>query len=634
MIKHSNKLSFILLAATLLFASCSEIVNGGTVGDGSTTDTVLMGVGASIEDENGVKNSTFGASSERTLIPTVFDKDDLKFTIYGISSRGLEIEEREIGKDNNWDITLNRAAWTLTMKAYSDDAKTKLVYIGHKFVDVTNGTGVTGTTIEFTLNTKGISTDGGVKLKQPFDQVVEGTTKLSKVTAGLYNSETGALVTGTSVDYTGAALDPTAGGDSEFEYEKTVAPGTYIFEISYFTGTSPNFVEVGTFSEWVVVSPGNITEYVFAKFDNYNKKPAAPENLKVWYVNNSAKGSKYDVHLTWEDKSDNEKYFVLYLYEFENFGDTDLPEPFVITPDVLLNTKDYSYYTGRGSLQCSSQTVDITLDTSKLYDIKIASRGAMGELDTKCTRVAAGTLSDHTAFGAPSGTEYITLTRISYSMSSNTSVQIDDGTPAVYNNSYFINDYGSYKGTAIDLIDGSGTNKYRDQKKYKITNSGNPFTKWLLSDKTPVTTYDDFKDLTVYASFNKAYTINPTIEGLVDIDKSRINVSYVDKNGASVKVVEAGVVKEDTLDVGGIVGGSNITFTVDTGTVVYEEVSVYLNNEFMGSSTTNSVTVNTTTCDYKADQGLDSGYYTVNIVAYDYDINQKFSYTFTFYLKR
>ena len=103
-----------------------------------------------------------------------------------------------------------------------------------------------------------------------------------------------------------------SGGQFDFHYgddslptpdpKVTLNAGAYEFRMIFYKGAAPNWIPVGSYSDIIVVNPGNDLVQTLHIGDVMNKKPTAPEDLRAYLVDGTedTEGLYYQVKLTWK----------------------------------------------------------------------------------------------------------------------------------------------------------------------------------------------------------------------------------------------------------------------------------------------------------------------------------------------
>lgn len=532
----------ILSVLLMLFTACNN--NGFLM--------TVEGVGSEVA-VNITSNYSKSTPGARAIAPNTWTSEEINgmtFKLSGVSRNGMIVSERvlELDTDNNSETTLTYDVWDLTLCAYNGTGD--LLLQGFTTVDLTAG----GETIHFYLETTGVTTKGSVKLAGTY---IDEDKAAKTYQAYILDYYTGEVIRQTEVTNTTASLN--------FKMEATgLDPKDYIFAVKFFsTKNEP----IGYWSDMLTVKPGKQTlKEDIECGDIIQKIPAAPENLKVTDVadTESAYGT-YDVRLDWEDKSNNEENFVIYVYKYDTWktaASRKLERRLGMTEDLennkylfMKNTNDYKNMRVEGSILAGNTTCVLRLETGYIYDFEIAAENCVGE-STKCTRVA----SDGDAGYPATADSNVAKMMITYNL--NGGVLTEDG--AVYTGYSKIKFY-KYAGSPITLWDVGAEN---------LKKAGHNFTCWsqdIYSIESPVavteldiynpTVAGAIKDPTVWAMYLTDNAIEFEVEDFAN-DLGIANVSAEDKDGNDVKNGDVVITLGET---------QSIKFTVTDAESVYNE---------------------------------------------------------------
>lgn len=619
MIKKISNFFVTLFAFAIMFVGCADLDLNSTYVDNKNSEKAILTID--------IKGDTLAA---RTVLPNVWDGTKLFYKIEGKSARGNTLDAtKPTVEGNKLKIALEYDKWELILTAYKDEACTLPVLKGYGTGDLTNG----ASEISFELKPYDIDTAGTLNLGGTYIDS-EGTVK--KYRMALIDYETGKELTTPAAD---------VGTTSPFAFGpfNDIDPGTYLFEIRFYNGEEiASAKQIGYYSDLVIVDPGNTTEKTdIAIGDIIMKKPSSPTNLKAFRVENSDNGDYYNVKLTWDDTSSNEENFVLTIREYDSTGTeidsdtvTDGTQPYAVLGDDFWT----SNVRVSGSLLPSNEECVIKLPTGRLFEIEIAAENAVGlsdsddaiDGDQPCARVDASgdTLAGHEGYNV---TNKIARTKITYNLDGGTLKFASD----TYNGTY--TEYKTYEGANINLItpDTTGDPAYvpTDAAPSLILNDKQPFQKWEAAagegtraddDATKVIATIGFANLTVTANYNLTYIINYTIPGHIDLDENRVTATS-----------DAGDCINGTVDASANAGNNkDIVFTLtatEDDKPTYSSLTVKMTSASGSVRTliddTVSVPGNEFTCTINTEK-LDSGLYTVNVIAHDAEANQDYSYTF------
>lgn len=473
-------------------------------------------------EEKNLSTIAIGKDSDlRTINPTPFSAGDFsKITLSGTSNYGHIVKDASSNTeleltftDNKASVALEYAIWDLTLKAYKTiDGTDKVVLMGKTTADLRNG----GTTINFTLTSANVDTEGKVNLTC---NITPNTEKpaIKKIKLGLYDMFTNAVVK--EQELTDASITKDGSGKYTFEYNETdIAPGTYNFKVYFYNDAD---TEIGFYSDLLVVAPGNITAANVNIPDIIQKTPDAPTDLCAYYVDGSEKGTDYNVKLTWTDNATNEEYYVITIKEYASNTDTPTDPYKVLSIKNDTTTKEEVFTSSpvyvSGSVLSNSTEAVIKLTTGKLFDISIKAVNAIGE-SADCTRTADPTAAE-TGYTAVAAADKISKTKITYSFAGKTLTKDTE----TYIGTYV--EYQSWKNdtTAFTLLAPDDNT---------IVLSG-----WKAWTKTPdaadeIATQDSFENAIYYAKFITNSTVTFDIETYDDFADSEVTISVA--NGADV----------------------------------------------------------------------------------------------------
>lgn len=616
MIKKISNFFVTLFAFAIMFVGCADLDLNSTYVDNKNSEKAILTID--------IQGDTLAA---RTVLPNVWDGTTLFYMIEGKSARGNTLDPtKPTVEGDKLKIALEYDKWELTLTAYKDEDCTLPVLKGYGTGDLTNG----ASEISFELKPYDITTVGTLNLGGTY---IDSESTVKKYRMALIDYETGEELT------TPAAVEGTTSPFAFGPFDD-IAPGTYLFEIRFYNGEEiASAKQIGYYSDLVIVDPGNTTEKTdIAIGDIIMKKPSSPTNLKAFRVENSDDGDYYNVKLTWEDNSTNEENFVLTIREYDSTGTeidsdavTDGTQPYAVLGDDFWT----SNVRVSGSLLPSNEECVIKLPTGRLFEIEIAAENAVGlsdsddaiDGDQPCARVDASgdILADHVGYNT---TNKIARTKIIYNLNGGTL----NFASATHNGTY--TEYKTYEGGNINLItpDTTGDPDYTptDDAPSLIKNN-QPFQKWVAEDgegtragvdgddATKVIATIGFANLVVTANYNATYIINYTIPGHEDLAEDRVTATS-----------DAADCINGTVDVKA--GNKDIVFTLtatETDKPTYSSLKVNMTSA-SGSVRTlidDRVSGNEFTCTINTVE-LDSGLYTVNVIAHDAEANQDYSYTF------
>lgn len=415
--------SFLMAAAALmLFAGCNGLIDATVSGEPNKA-VITIGIDGITEATN---------RSARMINPTPIASDAApstfgRITLKGESERGNSIAEYNlVFADGKATIELSYDVWYLTMRAYDKDDSGKLLFEGHRRVDMKNGAPYSSEPLTFKLSAEGVNTPGSVSIK---GQIVnDSNNPVVRYTAALYDLDTNEIINfegenaGTSkktdnIIPTGNATISYAGFD--YSPAQTVKPGRYNFRV-YFdmnkgTEDEPVYKTIGTWGDIVVVAPGRQTAIELGNIgDILMKTPKKPANLSAYYLKDSSDGNNYNVLITWDDESTNEEYFELTI---KNDDDSDYKVFGAESGQEIFWESDSRV---DGTLSAGSEYCIVKLPLEKKFEISLKAVNVVGESES-CTRVTTNTTAftsdewvvpENEAYGA----EKINLMKVRYNL--------------------------------------------------------------------------------------------------------------------------------------------------------------------------------------------------------------------------
>ena len=485
----------VLAVFTLFIAGCSKNLVGRMAGDGSAERNITFAVtDIPPQYEEMIKEAQNPSPASRSILPNAPfapNNSALTFVLTGTSNSGEKLPEANTSDaikvtlsgtgPYTFTLPLGAYVWDLTLTAYKDYPTgnpfppLKPVLQGHCTVDLTMGNAQP----EFNMSIKGLTTPGTVK--------VTGTVKdpdrvCTHYEIGIYNLYTGEFIEKyTDIDGSPKNTDAKLAMDVAtsvtspfpFSYEKTTPtpitlnPGAYEYRMIFYKGATPNFIPIGSYSDTIVVYPGNALEQGIGELDVLNKKPTKPTSLRAYRVNNSEDKEQdyYYVKLTWKP-SQFETNYELKLKTSSDDGTTFASEKVYGFKATNNTAEDFlaSPIWYAGSLAYGSTNCTLKLQLGKVYEVSIQARNYIGESDW-VERLIEGstpavTEAGCTYFEALSTTppptlpgKHINRRRIKYDLNGGKLI-LDAGTPTPDNTftDVYVK-YDSYTGTATPLLE-------------------------------------------------------------------------------------------------------------------------------------------------------------------------------------
>lgn len=588
--KWSSYVTAFAAASLLMFASCSNITSG-ELSDDSASELVPGGISANLAAKtvyaqiNGIPDSETLqeqiVSSSRTILPTPqavtgTGASSLIFVLEGTSTNGNEIKAQKVDVSSGAAAGQGKIAisfpdtslWQLTLTAYktpddtgvqakdykdgTTDAKASdPVLTATTEVSFTNGT----PTVTFNMNVKGLETPGNVEIKETSGfKVAKTSVAITKYEIGLYDIVTGAQITNKAAtpadattgkqavtigDFEGSATEKTVNFTADATHLATVAPGQYVLGVTFYNTYNSNDYQVGFWSDYVVVAPGQTTDFDTI-ITGLDEKPADPTDFKADLVENSENNGTYLVKLTWSDVAKNESNYEIDLYEVtDDAKDVGLDTDTIKTAanatklatlgfkslysdedaetNKIVDFKDGSLYYGAGSLFASSESATLKLDTGKIYEVVIRAVKNSTDKSNDVAREASTTAT----VGYKAGTNHINRVRLSYITTPYTITVVGSAVGQQYVT------YKTYESAAIALMT---TADFTLSYKGTDLDAAN-FKKWIdAKDGETEVTDTTYKNVNVLAEV--AYDIDAdvnTYEYATDVTKEFVELIPVKK---------------------------------------------------------------------------------------------------------
>lgn len=340
-----EKKVLILLCLTMIFSlfSCSNVLLDNDLSQNQNEVLVTFSI------NSGSGNST------RTILPKNISEElnsgDYVYILSGKSTRGRTLENTEFNINDSLTISLSRSLWELTLGLYKKNSETEKVLLMEDTIveDFSEG----AKSISFSLSEKGIATNGGFNLQIQFTDISQAVTK-TKVELTPINKG------GTKFEkeYDVFTVSDENNKIKTLQCDEKILPNQYRLEISFINEAGATF---STWQDIIHIEPGRITEdKINISAGEIGNIPNAPSNFFAFYVNDSLVNGTYKVKLTWEDTSDNENQFNIYVYKInQETSEKELVDTFTALPNV--NEKV------------------LTLDVGISYDVEISSVNSVGE---------------------------------------------------------------------------------------------------------------------------------------------------------------------------------------------------------------------------------------------------------------
>ena len=534
-----------VMSAALLFAGCSNIaLNDAKVQDSKSNEKCVLTIGVKDFDKLNIAKANVRSINPYDFEDSTHGETISKFSISGKSQlKNITLDEEDIETsaftNETTTLTLEKDVWYLTLKAYKNigtasESSHAVVLMGNARVDLTKTNSV-----QFVLTTESVTTPGSIALS---GTVANTGATIKSYDAGLYDLDKDTLVktVGASPAFiqTIETYTDTTGTTKDFELSASnVAPGQYMFKIVF---KNDEGTAIGFYADEVVVAPGRETaKDDLALSSIIMQKPEAPENLRVYYEQDSDANGYYDVYLTWTDKSYNEENFVVKVLEYDAWEPT--APATTLTPVSTLELgiaegtgKEIFYKSSMrvaGTLGISATNCKIKLPAGKLYDFEIAAQNPIGKSDfvsrndtgAAATIAASGTEKAKTLYPAANKVNRV---KITYELGGGKLTTLVDSAEVNYTGNYV--EYRTYSNTALTLIHPVDTEAdYLDTASTKYPKlsilagstraSGDAlFSRWVNASNTVVSTYNNWQNLIVTADYSTgvSYVISDSYENI------------------------------------------------------------------------------------------------------------------------
>lgn len=622
-----NLLKSLLLAASafVLLAGCNQIgvsdatVDGATYSEGTCYLTIGLDdfVDLVVQDR----------SVSRTINPVSLSDEDVdntfsKFVLKGKSTitganllndsgnEGIELSFSGTPKVASAQIPFG--AWDLTLEAY--DTANVVVLQGRTYVDLKTPK----SSIAFTLTTDNLTTAGSVHVAGSFEDD-DGVARTYK--AGLYSLSDGSLKYPTSIN------DGDASGKSFALNLDDVLPGRYSFQVRFYNTDNK---QVGFWEDIIVVAPGRKTEKIGIECGKIiNQLPASPENLTAYIVDDSEdEDGNYTVLLKWEDKSNNEENFVIYINEYEGVGAAQTgPTLYAIlgVEELAAEKKEIFWSSNKnagGSIRTSSESCMIKLPLGRIFDVSIRAQNFVGlsKVDENVDELTRSPATAEVSGASKITTTHINRMAVKYDLNKGTLTLADgsvkNGTYTIYRSIYDEGISGKTPDTLLPIDNAAATANHLVSGRY-------PFSKWEYTNPDPTNTnntmqfltekgtevkaiYDNKTNIT-YTVDNKYYTVTATAK-YGDVDSNVAGQSFDAKSNSDITFAVNSTKTEKKAKAG-------------TDPVEYEYVEVPV--DWIRVSITNlpgdpidSGKISTSSYTFTGTNGLMSGPHTVTVKAH------------------
>ena len=486
--KKPLKMAFkaIALVASFVAISCSDISTGSdaTVASGYTDATASATAKALTLNVKSDSDLIDFSSSElteagRMIVPAALDSTKVKFYLGGrdlVTGSDIDVQEvsfvgKTIGTGGSATTSTTEGTVTVNLEASNyrftlvavlsnatvtgtalSDYVSKAVLIAYATADLRYTEEAAA--VNFVLMSDGISGTGTLDLKVYLDnwsaeslalKVNDTDLVVAKATIGLYDIETGNAVASTAVtpfDLSTATSAADAISYTGGEAASSLNAGTYDLTVTFTIKSGSKYI----YSDKLVILPNQKTEDTIAIPEVIELPPAAPENFEIGYIAPSYSDSDYyKVVFNWDDKSKNEQYFEIQLYDVTSDTDNITPESknneASWGSSTTSNTTSYSYtFYGlktdkgpswyAGSLNRNNEAAVFYMPLAKRYLARIRAVNQAGESAWALTEITSG----DERYSKPAATEYTIAQGLSTAESASlSSAETRDGasTPAV-----------------------------------------------------------------------------------------------------------------------------------------------------------------------------------------------------------
>lgn len=531
--KFTNLLLSVLLA--FAFISCNQVAGG--IEDGASMASLKI----SVENEP-LNRSIMASNTEIFKVGAA----GITYILSGVSKEsGKKLDPTDVtltekGEGHytfNETIYLAAKKWVLTLVAYTtyngeNDPGNIAVLKGTSLVDLTNGTG----TANFVMGIKGLTTTAQATITA---KVPDSDKLTSKYTIGIYDKRNDSVIT--------EKRDVAVTASTEFNINyitEPVEPGNYIFKVIFYDIAGK---VVGSYFDTIIFEPGvNFTKDL-GTIDVIGKKPAIPENLKVFLINDSETLDTYNVRVTW-DRSVLTANYELELITFNTDGkpsDTKTSKIYGIKSmdEAEPTLEDFvgSSIIGPDSsamLSCDNSCI-LTLQLGKVYEIRLRARNYIAASEWQ-ERIDADDEIGFTGFKVRDDANPIRINRlrIDYNLSSGTLKEFTGGAETSYTQKYA--EYKSWNSTLVntELLSISET---EPQDGYTLKFGDSQFTGWYEDSTENAAKVENFtyKNLSVVAKYGQALTSDITnAEREKDLERRDIKI-YSKNDGTTSTEVTA-----------------------------------------------------------------------------------------------
>ena len=590
----------LITIAAALFAGCMNSMAGSV--DGSSRMATLQLSATGIPEEYAEEFAAYCArqnsASSRSILPNdPFDiggigsgsgqSDGLVLVLTGKSETGMTFEPKEVTLDTgttvddktvygfNEIIALESMSWALVLTTYKNyNATTKTgdaVLRGYCSVDLRNGSG----TATFVMGIAGLITPGSVSIS---GTIVDEDGLAKSYTMGIYRKDNIKDVGDT--EQIVASFDVSADGTFTFTANgKEVPPGTYLYTMIFYNADKE---VVGSFTDTIVINPGNALKKDNLVIDVIGRKPTEPADLKAYLVDGSepSDGRTYNVKIQWTQAKYVTNYELNVVESPTNGTDFSTDSNGMIEGGMIYGMASMDkaatktvvdfpgsavFGTDSSSMMYGDTSCVLELETGKVYEIQLRARSYYGTSEWVDREGGDSGVTGLTAYAAPA-TQRINRMLITYNLNGG-KLKVG-GTTDTYENV----PYSEYKCWTTDdaLIAIKSGDGEPTSGEFTLKKGTSAFVEWLLEDGTAINADEDetstrgdavekytYKNVVVTASFGNEVSANVSQEAAKkDVDRTDIIIKY----GISGDITQDPVVNANgvyTLTKSGSDGTSN-----------------------------------------------------------------------------
>ena len=359
--------ALITIAAALL-AGCMNSM-AGSVSGGENRGVSVLHFSTTLPAEYAKEYEAYDGLNPRSIMPdTPFDINaGLAFRLEGKSANGNAYPSTEVKlvsiNDGVYDfqltngdpVVLDSMLWNITLWAYELNATnnppydtSKPVLVGRTVVDLRDGS----STATIVMGISGLDTVAPV--------TVYGTVKDTDNVANYYTAGIYTKVGLEQLEYVDGNIGDNNGIDNSFIFNKTVSPGIYLFIINFYTDAARKQI-IGSYTDTIVINPGNTLEQDIGVLDCIRKLPTEPKDLMASVIKQD--GDTFLLKVEWTE-SDYVTNYELNLATFDdNYGVND--------GDVVTNAEINTYF-DKDSIETNKYDINYhRIINGKVYGIAL-----------------------------------------------------------------------------------------------------------------------------------------------------------------------------------------------------------------------------------------------------------------------